>query len=65
MRSDADMPNMRHWRLFCMRAECIKTPYGGANEASILVSAEQDENPDLTELKERNVVEMWDGVKDR
>lgn len=52
MRSDADMPDMTHWWLFCMRVECIKTPYGGANEASILVSAERDEKPDLTELKE-------------
>lgn len=48
-----------------MRVESIKTPYGGANEASILVSAEQEEKPELTELKERNVVKMWDGVKDR
>lgn len=48
-----------------MRVECIKTPYGGANGANISVSAEQDEKQDLTELKERNVVKMWDGVKDR
>lgn len=59
------MPNMTHRWLFCMRVECIKTPYGGANEANISVSAEQDEKQDLTELKERNVVKMWDGVKDR
>lgn len=59
------MPNMTHWRLFRTCVECIKTPYGGANEANILVSAELDEKPDLTELKERNVVKMWDGVKDR
>lgn len=46
-----------------MRVECIKTPYGGANEANILVSAERDEKADLTELKERNVVKMWDVSK--
>lgn len=59
------MANMTHWRLFLMRVECIKTPYGGAKEANILVSAERDEKPDLTEQKERNVVKMWDDVKDR